>query len=503
MVRYIGELDLQSALRALPGTAGEFFHYWLALKQMGLKPGVTVMVDTKNGEEPLRRLFDFGSPEGSFYIPFAATPRFQILKDHISRSGLQTNVKQWLDDSGTMHPGSILKVTRGEDGSGLYVKTQRNYPVGLGTGRDGFASRDGQKVSLPELAWAIWYGRQTEIPDGVDAPGYLRSEMRRELNLSSSEAANVFSTESSPVELILSEYPLTDEDIYRICSDNRLNNKAEIEQVSDTIEQNQKRVKMNQTVAEGPEWLGKDPQNQIEELLDQGHKAIILYGPPRTGKTRAVQQTLAGTHIERIQIHDGWGYNELVVGQSLKNSEFVWERGALVRAIQGGVKAVVLEEANRTNVSQALGEVFSLVEPAYRGEGNAITLPNGEKFFIPEGTAIILTLNNLDKSTEDVDDALYGRFRSIYFPPRVEDLRNILDANGISVQMADKICEFFVGVQKYYPLGHGYFAEFRSNADPALYYMTAIRPVLANRFGAMRQADLSAIDNLFDETVLG
>ena len=50
-------------------------------------------------------------------------------------------------------------------------------------------------------------------------------------------------------------------------------------------------------------------------LLDEGARAVLLYGPPRTGKTRAIDLYTPRTDPKRetIQIHDGWGYDEIMV----------------------------------------------------------------------------------------------------------------------------------------------------------------------------------------------
>ncbi|MFX7973046.1 AAA family ATPase, partial [Acinetobacter baumannii] len=82
-------------------------------------------------------------------------------------------------------------------------------------------------------------------------------------------------------------------------------------------------------------------------------------------------------------------------------------------------KVIVLEEANRTQLSQALGEVFSLLENAYRGGKFAIKLRSNKSLSVSPDTMFVFTMNTLDNSTEEVDDALLGRVASVEFPPRV------------------------------------------------------------------------------------
>ena len=111
-----------------------------------------------------------------------------------------------------------------------------------------------------------------------------------------------------------------------------------------------------------------------------------MYGPPRTGKTRQIDAIVARNSEDRstIQIHDGWGYDHLVEGlKPDADGHWAWADGPLKSAIVSGRKYIVLEEINRTAISQALGEVFSLIEDGYRGESNGITLRSGQKLWIP------------------------------------------------------------------------------------------------------------------------
>src|SRR5699024_3135296 len=101
--------------------------------------------------------------------------------------------------------------------------------------------------------------------------------------------------------------------------------------------------------------------------------------------------------------------------------------------------------------------------------------PNGEKLYIPNDTVFFFTMNTIDASTEDVDDALIGRVSSVYCPPRVEDLNDILIKNNIDSVISEKVKELFNMIQTHYPLGHGYFVGYKSNMDFKKYYLSRIR----------------------------
>ena len=122
------------------------------------------------------------------------------------------------------------------------------------------------------------------------------------------------------------------------------------------------------TVSDRPKWLYHDPVHRLQKLIEEGCKAILLYGPPRTGKTRAIDRIISRTSIDRetIQIHDGWGYDELMVGLRPDGNMWRYIKGPLLQAINTRKKTIVLEEINRTQFTQAIGEVFSLIEESLR-----------------------------------------------------------------------------------------------------------------------------------------
>ena len=494
---FISKDTITEAVREIRGTANHLIKIWFVLKAMGLTEQSSVSIDTSNSTPTLKRLFGCGAPDGKFYVPFSHTQRFAFMKHDASRSIIQTTLQRWATSGSvvTCDPSSFLKITNENDR--LVVKLGRQYPLGLGNGNNGFALDDGQRVSIPAECFAVWLFARQDID--TKSTSELVQDMMDLLNLSSAEFKTVFVRKK--LELKYQDEPITDAELYQIC-EHAFDTTPKVEEFIESSEQYIKRVKNMVTISENPTWVQTDPEKQLQELLNCGEKAILLYGPPRTGKTRAIDRIIGRCSEERIsiQLHEGWGYENLVMGMfpTAVAGVFEWKPGALLRAIGAGKQYIVLEEVNRTRVSQALGEVFSLIESAYRGEENAINLPNGEKVFIPEGTVIFMTMNTIDTSTEDIDDALIGRMASVFFPPRVEDLDNILTANGVDSDAAEKIKEVFNVIQTHYPLGHGYFANYKGSRDFRLYYLSRIRPVLANHFDSYKPEVLKQIDNTVD-----
>ena len=503
---FVSGATLKLALQRMYGTAGHLLKIWLALKHMGLSPGAPpVEVDTANSTPSLKRLYSCGAPDGSFYIPFAHTPRYLTMKHDASRSIIQTTIQRWASSGSvvTCDPTEFLDFSQGE-GTKLKVSPARRYPFGLGSGESGFALKDGARVSLPIVSFAVWYGRQTPIPEDADPSSFLLAQMLQELRISPPERALIFVDDDLPVRTQSS--PLSDSDIFAACepfiADQREPTAKINEEPFTTYE---RRVRSMVSGLNLPVWLRTPPEGAVRELLKAGATAILLYGPPRTGKTRAIESIAARDSRTRctIQIHDGWGYDHLIEGfKPDDHGNWAWKDGPLKAAVENGKTFIVLEEINRTAISQALGEVFSLIEETYRGETNGITLRSGKPFSIPKNVVFLMTMNTVDKSTEELDDALFGRVAAVEFPPRPEDLNQMLTANGVPTGIREPVGQLFAEILRVYPLGHGYFADLKGNIDNKQviqYYKTRVRPVLANFFGELKRQELAKVDNLVDD----
>lgn len=505
MSKYVNSSTLDSALRKLYGTSGHLLKIWFTLKHMGLAQGAdAVEVTTSNSTPSLQRLFSCGAPDRCFYVPFAHTPRYLTMRPDAARSIIQTNIQRWASSGSvvTCDPTDFLDFSGGE-GVQLSVSTGRRYPFGLGTGEAGFALENGARVAVPITSFAVWYGRKTKISDDADPAEFLIREMLRELKISPAERAVIFVDDD--LDTKTGTMPLTDEEIFAACEPFIKNERTRSMEIEEEFSTYERRVRSMVSGLDLPVWMRTSPEETVRELLHAGAKAILLYGPPRTGKTRLIDSIEARTSPKRetIQIHDGWGYDHLIEGfKPDENGHWAWKDGPLKAAVENGHSFIVLDEINRTAITQALGEVFSLIEDAYRGADKAIVLRSGKAFSIPENVVFLMTMNTIDKSTEDVDDALLGRVAAVEFPPRPEDLNQMLIDNGVLPKVREKLGELFTEILKVYPLGHGYFAGLKgevSNAKVVSYYKTRVRPVLGNFLGDLKRQELAKIDNFVDE----
>jgi hypothetical protein len=424
------------------------------------------------------------------------------MKGDAARSIVQTTIRRWFESGSvvTVDPTGYLEISGDSEGA-LLVQPGPAYPLGLGYSKNGFALKDEARVRMPLLSWIVWYYRQDELPEDITID-QLAELMQEDLGLSNEEMRLVFESERDWTPTF-QKRGLSDEDVRRIVEESiRGRGEATIERQVQSEMDYQLEVRAMMTVAEGPRWLVKNPAERLRYLLEKGEPAILLYGPPSTSKTYAVNQVIAPTDEKRetIQVHEGWGYEQLVLGlQPDETGRWRHVAGPLLQAIRGGKSVIVLEEVNRTDFSQAIGEIFSLIEAGFRGPDHAITLADGSAFHIPREVCFIMTMNTIDRSTEDIDDALFGRVAAVEFTPRAEVLTSILVQNRVPEERSDKIRRLFAAIQEVYPLGHSYFAFLHDNTDPIEYYVAHIRPVLQKHLAGYRDEALRAIDEQVEE----
>lgn len=177
--------------------------------------------------------------------------------------------------------------------------------------------------------------------------------------------------------------------------------------------------------------------DQVLERL-RTKKNIILQGPPGTGKTWLAKKlgfALIGQktphRVRVVQFHANLSYEDFVRGyRPTAEGKLALVDGVFMQAVAEAQKTtqpvvLVIEEINRGNPAQILGELLTLLETDKRGADDAIELTyrreNNERVFVPPNLYVIGTMNIADRSLALVDLALRRRFAFIDLEPTFND----------------------------------------------------------------------------------
>ena len=164
-------------------------------------------------------------------------------------------------------------------------------------------------------------------------------------------------------------------------------------------------------------------------------KNVILQGPPGTGKTwlaKKIAYALIGERgsdkVRSIQFHPNLSYEDFVRGWrpsgdgklSLIDGPFV-EMIDRAKQDPDSTYVMVIEEINRGNPAQILGEMLTLLESDKRNSDEALELTyrrtKVERAYVPENLHVIGTMNLADRSLAMVDFALRRRFAFFNLEP--------------------------------------------------------------------------------------
>ena len=180
-------------------------------------------------------------------------------------------------------------------------------------------------------------------------------------------------------------------------------------------------------------------QDQIHNMRNrlQTKKNLILQGPPGTGKTwlaKRLAWALVGrkdaSRVRAVQFHPNLSYEDFVRGWrpssdgtlDLVDGPFLEMREAAIRD-EKGKYVLVIEEVNRGNPAQILGEMLTLLEADKRDADSALELTykrEGEQgLHLPPNLYVVGTMNIADRSLALVDLALRRRFAFVDLVPEI------------------------------------------------------------------------------------
>lgn len=181
------------------------------------------------------------------------------------------------------------------------------------------------------------------------------------------------------------------------------------------------------------------PEAELHSMLKRWteKKNLILQGPPGTGKTWLAQRlakaligqkNVTDQQLRIVQFHPALSYEDFVRGyRPGGDGRLTLTDGLFLQVVQAAIAqpdvehVLIIEEINRGNPAQVLGEMLTLLEGSKRSRADAMELAysksHGEKVYVPENLYVIGTMNVADRSLALVDLALRRRFAFVNLSP--------------------------------------------------------------------------------------
>ncbi len=241
--------------------------------------------------------------------------------------------------------------------------------------------------------------------------------------------------------------------------------------------------------------------NALDLVARYGARRFILFsGVAGTGKTRMaalVAEKLTEGAPEcrfEVQFHESYAYEDFVEGlQPTPTGGFTPARrifrqaNELAKSFEVGnaEKRVVLliEEFSRAKLSNVLGELLTYVEHRDRQFRYPIS---GDLDHVSPNLVVIGTMNPLDRSVLDMDDALIRRTRRVEFQYREDALRVMLASNSMPNHVIEQLVAGLSRCWARLPFGHGVFSEVRTEADLYALWDEQLRHYFVNPAGLAR-----------------
>lgn len=183
----------------------------------------------------------------------------------------------------------------------------------------------------------------------------------------------------------------------------------------------------------------------IKGLL-HSYKQVILEGPPGTSKSYYAQQVAQDyDEVIHVQFHPQYTYQNFIGGYVVKKTDVIYNPGVILKLLESYDDSkkylIIIDEFNRANVSQVLGEVIQCLD---RGQKVLIDVDGKLKeVSLPSNIHIIATLNTTDRTLGTIDYAIKRRFVSVYCAPDPRVLMDLCPSAGFI-----SLCDFLTRLNK-------------------------------------------------------
>ncbi len=219
--------------------------------------------------------------------------------------------------------------------------------------------------------------------------------------------------------------------------------------------------------------------------------------PTQTDSARTPSKTTG--QIAMVTFHQNFSYEDFVEGirpQLDAGGDVGYElRPGIFRRIADAAQrdphrpyVLVIDEINRGNIPNILGELITLIEESRRlgrEDETTVTLPySGERFGVPGNLHIVGTMNTADRSILLLDTALRRRFRFVEMMPEprhplIADSVDGIDLGRMLEAINARICLL---LDRERQIGHTYLFGVNDVEALADRFRTAILPLLQEYF---------------------
>lgn len=250
------------------------------------------------------------------------------------------------------------------------------------------------------------------------------------------------------------------------------------------------------------------PEGELRTMLRHlsSKKNLILQGPPGTGKTwlaKRLAMALIGQkdvkeeQLRVVQFHPALSYEDFIRGyRPGGDGRLTLADGVFLQVVQAAIArpdlehVLIIEEINRGNPAQVLGEMLTLLESSKRSRAHAMELAysrsRGETVYVPENLYVIGTMNVADRSLALVDMALRRRFAFVNLAPSLNPAwESWCRAKGMESSAVDHVREQMDALNqeiaddrtlgKQFQIGHSYVTPHESVGDAQAWFEEVVR----------------------------